>query len=68
MTYLFKTQQGAPQDQRPYLNSVVFKIRVMTHWRVVKLFQWLVTSSDFVFYGTEHKIPEYTEHSKNLYR
>ena len=56
-----RSRQGIPHEQTPCLNSVVFKMQVVIHWRVVKLLQRCVASSDFIFYKAGHKISEYTE-------
>lgn len=53
-----RARQGAPQEQRPYLNSVVFKTRdpLETHEMIsVGCNQQLLF---FFFYKVEHKISE----------
>lgn len=66
VTYLFKTYTGSSSKTEALSQLSVFKIQVVTPQKVIKLFQWVVTSSDF-FNKVEPKISEYIEHSKSMY-
>lgn len=47
VTYLFRTQTGSSSRTEVLSQLSVFKMQVVTPQRVMKLFQWVVNSSDF---------------------